>query len=67
MIAINDLLILELNTKTALNTATITTTRVDTKHAQIAFEAPQKVEKKTIIEKKFKRSPLYQKGAQMRS
>lgn len=65
MIAINDLLILELSTKRALNTATITTTRVDTKHAQIAFKAPPK--KKTIIEKKFKRSPLYRKGAHMRS
>lgn len=67
MIAINDILILGLSTKRALNTATITTTRVDTKHAQIAFKAPQKVEKKTIIEKKFKRSPLYRKGAHMRS
>lgn len=62
MIAINDILILGLNTKRALNTATITTTRVDTKHAQIAFEAPQNVEKKNNNREKIQKKPPLPKG-----
>lgn len=64
MIAINDILILGLNTKRALNTATITTTRVDTKHAQIAFKAPpQKVrKKKNNNREKIQKKPPLPKG-----